>query len=549
MRKLIPVVDLFSGPGGLAEGFAAPRRKGGRPRFKVALSVEKDAVAHRTLRLRTFLRKFSPGPPDEYYECLNGSMSKEPDWAALYREKWEEACDETPCIELGTDAATSLIEERIDEIRDEHGDRTVLLGGPPCQSYSVAGRARNAGNPNYDIDKDDRLSLYKEYAAALTLLQPAVAVMENVKGILSARYNDEPVFDSVMAALQKAGGEGNYRLVSLSSATVGRAWPDGLDPRDFVVRAEQHGVPQRRHRVFVICIRSDVASELPDEMFPRLEADETRVTVGDVVGAMPLLRSRLSRGDGAEAWRGAVEDAHGLVESDLPEMSETQEAKFRHALKLALKSATGTPLPFRDETTTGAAGCKESCPERLRDWLCDENLTRLPNNETRGHIREDIGRYLYAAAFASTFARSPRATDFPSKLAAKHANWDSGNFSDRFRVQLATDPATTITSHISKDGHYFIHPDSRQCRSLTVREAARLQTFPDNYLFHGGRTQQYVQVGNAVPPYLAWRIAEQVANVFAHCDRKSYWSTRQSQQVANGSRRRRTHARGAPIEP
>jgi DNA (cytosine-5)-methyltransferase 1 len=128
---------------------------------------------------------------------------------------------------------------------------------------------------------------------------------------------------------------------------------------------------------------------------------------------------------------------------------------------------------------------------------------------------EDLRRYAFAAAFAQIEHRSPKGhTEFNLPgLAPKHANWKSGKFADRFRVQLYEKPGTTVTSHISKDGHYFIHPDPSQCRSLTVREAARLQTFPDNYFFRGNRTQQFHQVGNAVPPMLASRIATIVREI------------------------------------
>ena len=154
------------------------------------------------------------------------------------------------------------------------------------------------------------------------------------------------------------------------------------------------------------------------------------------------------------------------------------------------------------------AGFGPHCPAPVRDWLQDERLKALPNNETRGHMPSDLARYLYAAIYAELTGISPKSEDFPDALAPEHFNWRSGKFADRFRVQLYDQPSTTVTSHISKDGHYFIHPDPTQCRSLTVREAARLQTFPDNYLFKGNRTEQFVQVGNAVPPLLARQIGD-----------------------------------------
>jgi DNA (cytosine-5)-methyltransferase 1 len=149
--------------------------------------------------------------------------------------------------------------------------------------------------------------------------------------------------------------------------------------------------------------------------------------------------------------------------------------------------------------------------------LYDDRLTVLTLHEARSHMASDLRRYLYAATFAQETGRSPKLADFPSNLLPDHQNVEEGRsgkmFSDRFRVQLANHVSTTVTSHISKDGHYFIHYDPVQCRSLTVREAARLQTFPDNYFFAGPRTEQYHQVGNAVPPKLAEQIAEIVAEV------------------------------------
>ena len=512
----VPVVDLFSGPGGLAEGFASFKDPRGRPRFNVVLSVEMEPTAHRTLLLRGFLRKFPSGFPAEYYDFLNGRVSREPDWAGLYPSEWQEACDETRCLTLGTSEASSFVRQRIARIRALHGGRTVLLGGPPCQSYSVAGRARNAGNALYDPANDKRQSLYLEYAEVLRQLQPAVAVMENVRGMLSASHGGRPIFSDVMDSLANAGGTDRYRLHSLAAPHAGRSWKDGLSPGDFLVRAEEHGIPQRRHRVFVVCIRRDIAATLRSDHLPTLDQDESTASVHDIIGAMPKLRSRLSWDDDDSSWQQALKKAHALALRHMPSMASESEQKFRLALDRALASTSGAALPFRE--VQGDTGFPDTCPSALRDWIIDPNLARLPNNETRGHIDEDLARYLYAAAYAFASGRSPRARDFPRELAARHRSWNTGNFADRFRVQLPDQPSTTITSHISKDGHYFIHPDPAQCRSLTVREAARLQTFPDNYFFHGSRTQQYVQVGNAVPPYLARQIAREVNKVLDHRD-------------------------------
>lgn len=514
MTKRYAIIDLFAGPGGLAEGFSSITDFRGNHPFRIALSVEKEASAHQTLLLRTFLRQFSSFP-DQYYDFINGSCP-EPDWPRLFPKQWRAALDEALLLELGSPTAWRVLESHFRRIEAEYGRDTIVIGGPPCQAYSLVGRARNRGIEGYEASKDHRHFLYREYIRILNRLKPAAFVMENVKGMLSSSIDGERVFDKVLDDLSEAA-DGAYTLVPLlpRSGVAGRIGVAHAPAADFIIRAEDLGVPQARHRVIVVGIRKDVADQAGLRMAAAglLVPSEKKVTVRDVLSGMPLLRSGLSdREDTPDNWATELKS----IVRHFPSMQTDLQRSHRKALATALgnlRSFVRNAASALRRTSRAIRPIPKSCPEALRDWLADDRLKTYPNHETRSHMASDLGRYFFASLYASVTGTSPKASSFPRDLAPDHRNWKSGKFADRFRVQLWDQPATTVTSHISKDGHYFIHPDPRQCRSLTVREAARLQTFPDNYFFKGNRTQQYVQVGNAVPPFLARKIAESLHSI------------------------------------
>ncbi len=510
MKKTITVVDLFAGPGGLGEGFSSyevPTGEGSKrwSPFRISLSVEKEAFAHSTLRLRSFYRllKLNNQPLDQYYAYVSGDMTFP--YTLDTKKYWDQASEEALKLEIGVGTANSAIHEKVKEIAD--ADKNwVLIGGPPCQAYSLVGRARNKGLDHYNAEEDKRHFLYKHYLELISKFRPAVFVMENVKGILSSRISGSKIFTKILEDLWAADGKGTkpYRIYSLSKKDVVYSGPNGddVDPHDFIVRSEQYGIPQARHRVILVGIREDL---IPERFYP-LSKKKQVIKVRDAISDLPKLRSGLSSKDSPDAWREAVvEEANRVVRAlrELPNSSD--QKKIKAALRKILKGN----LPHHGK---GALRHKHALQDgnRFVAKLRDPNLSVILNNEARGHMQSDLGRYLYAAAYSKVKGISPSQEDFPKALAPKHLNWFTGKFADRFRVQVRNEPSTTVTCHIAKDGHYYIHHDPRQCRSLTVREAARLQTFPDNYFFEGNRTEQYIQVGNAVPPLLAREIAKKV---------------------------------------
>jgi DNA (cytosine-5)-methyltransferase 1 len=521
MNQPIKIIDLFSGPGGLGEGFSALKATDGNSTFKIAISIEKEKSAHRTLKLRAFFRQFNGDAPKEYYDFLKGKLGKTPE-EQLYQipqfsAQVSAADAEAQNLELGKD--NKIINKKISDAVGE--DECILIGGPPCQAYSLAGVARS--NPDYDANKDPRNFLYKEYLKVIAQFQPTIFVMENVKGMLSAKINGESIYETIFDDLhnpcesvktkpKKGRKKHSYRILSLEVPISG---DEKVKPKDFVVYSELHGIPQRRHRVILIGVREDIYPRVKDI---RLTKNEELTSIKDVLSDLPALRSGLSKITNTDDnWVSNIQKDVNKTINSLKVNNQLEIADEIELIYKLIEVPTDKQGQVFSLKRTSSIKKKE-----LRDWFYDKRLGKyITNHETRGHLTSDLQRYLFCSVWGSLShrlnwsSRTPKSKDYPEYLIPQHKNFKSGKFADRFRVQPWDLPATTITCHISKDGHYYIHPDPLQCRSLTVREAARIQTFPDNYFFVGNRTEQYVQVGNAVPPLLANKIAKAVFSILS----------------------------------
>lgn len=465
---LIPVVDVFAGPGGLNEGFSSVV-VGDKPLFSISASFEMESNAVETLVLRSTVRALST--PSELYEPYREFLAGEIPMNELraksdFKGVEASARKHINQLELGLKNREEVA-SRIRAAIDGHAD-WVLVGGPPCQAYSLVGRSRRAHDP--DFAADHKHFLYREYLDIINRFEPPVFVMENVKGLLSANHNGSAMFERIMRDLS---GDGKYHIRSLVVDD------DSPGPTDFVIRAEKYNIPQRRHRVILLGVRDGFGTG----PWGQLQPASGEVTVAQALSGLGKVTSNVSRNSDPSAWTMAQDAAFELL----------LDPSITYGNKV-----DSNPEP--DET--------------LKQWLTHREVG-ITLHEPRSHMASDLMRYAYLAGLAE-FGQQRKVFELPAELRPNHRNVDGTKtpFVDRFKVQRWDRPSSTIASHISKDGHYYIHPDPQQMRSLTVREAARLQTFPDDYYFCGPRTAQYHQVGNAVPPLLAYQIAEQVAKIF-----------------------------------
>jgi DNA (cytosine-5)-methyltransferase 1 len=512
----VPVIDLFAGPGGLGEGFCALEHE--RISFDVVLSVEKDPAAHKTLLLRSFFRQLEPNLRNEYHRYLKGALAAAELFRAFPREA-ATASSRALHLEMGP-RTTPRVYAHIDRALGDVNP-WVLVGGPPCQAYSVVGRSRLAKLGRAAFERNDMHVLYREYLRVLARYLPPVFVMENVKGLLSATYAGTSTFERIVSDLssptvavhESVNGRkphsrrgSDYKILSFVHPGKGAGH---LRPEDYLIAAEKFGIPQNRHRVMLLGVRSDLVVPSGLSLRPCLAPP-----VRDVLCDLPPLRSQLSRDDDdAAAWVRAI---RGVMQSlDAADLDPAIYETMTGALE-CLRSSAG----IGERWMPKVRGVRPPSTA-LTQWIAEPGMDFIVNHETRKHIPEDLLRYLFASSYGVVNGASPKLHQFPVALLPNHQNvahtvrQRHGFFNDRFRVQVAGQPGTTVTSHMCKDGHYFIHHDPTQCRSWTVREAARVQTFPDNYFFEGTRTDQYRQVGNAVPPYLAMQLARIVASVLS----------------------------------
>lgn len=390
-KKKYTFIDLFAGCGGLSEGFY-------RQGFKALAHVEIDHWACETLRTRM-----------KYYK---------------YKDIDKEVIEH--------DITSDDIIERLDKaVNGQEVD--IIIGGPPCQAYSTAGRVRDAKG----MASDARNYLFESYVNILGHYKPKIFVFENVTGILSAQVDGSLIFPKVLSALGK-----DYNVIG--------------DPDILVHNTAEYGVPQLRKRVIIIGVRKDIKKDVID-----IYKD--------------------------------VKKTHWLPESNV-------EDRLKKERFVDVAQALGDLPPVEPGCDASTKEFNYPCNNDFLRRVGKPGINPLMDHVARKH--NDLDRERFRVMIANHWSFGELRKKMP-QYEHEHARV----FDNSYVVQWWNLPSKTILAHIHKDGFQFIHPDGAQARSFTVREAARIQSFPDDFEFKGSRGEKYKQIGNAVPPLFAEALA------------------------------------------
>ncbi|MFC3419046.1 DNA cytosine methyltransferase [Salinicoccus hispanicus] len=408
------IIDLFSGAGGLSEGF---RNEG----FKNIAHVEVDKHASKTLRLREAFYYLKEQKLLHLYEkYLKNELSFEQLFSLVPSSIQNKV--------INKEINQKNINEILNDINNLKGDRHIhgIIGGPPCQAYSTIGRARNKDK----LRTDERVYLFNYYIDFLKEFEPDFFVFENVKGLLS--FKDHA---------------GNLLLPLIKKSFQNALHENSYDIEFEIINSAEYGVPQNRERLIIFGKKKKFMNK---SFFKSLiKYKESSLTLNELFSDLPYLKN----GQSSNCYKCSAKNS----------IIKNYYRKFN--------------LPL------------------------SQNVSR-PNNENDLKIYQII-------AEGKKQGKNIKYNDLPSDL-IKHKN--NYGFLDRFKALNGSGIAHTVVAHIAKDGHYYIHPDVKQNRSITVREAARIQSFPDDYYFEDSRTSAFRQIGNAVPPVLAQKFARVVRN-------------------------------------
>lgn len=405
--KKYTVIDLFAGAGGLSEGFV-------QAGFVPIAHVEMDKDACNTLKTRCCYHYLhNHGQLDVYYSYLEGKITRDD----LYNKVPKNVVDTVINVTISDDT----VNDTFKRIRQLANGRKIdmIIGGPPCQAYSLLGRHRKT------MEDDPRTKLYLQYGKFLKEFNPMGFVFENVPGLLSAKKGEH--FQNLQDYFDELGYKVHYKM---------------LDASDY-------GVLQVRYRIILVGWRKE-----NDLGYPVIEQKRSSAVIYDILNDLPKLKA------------GEVKKV----------------AKYR--------------APSNSYLEASGIRSKE-------DEFVTENISR-PVNENDANI--------YACAIKLWNKKHIRIkyTDLPNEYKTQK---NENSFLDRFKVVDGQGYAHTVVAHLAKDGHYYIHPSLDDCRSISVREAARMQSFPDNFYFEGSRSAMFKQIGNAVPPLMAKSIAESIKTI------------------------------------
>lgn len=395
-------IDLFAGAGGLSEGFV----KAG---FLPVAHVEMDKDACDTLKTRLAYHYLcSNNKSDIYYSYLKNEISRD--------ELWKSIPDELMQTVINEEITKNTIEDIFSKIDYMLAGKNVdaIIGGPPCQAYSLVGRGRDDKGMKWDR----RNFLFRHYAEFLKKYKPKFFVFENVLGLLTA--GNKKYLNEMLELFDNYGFKTDIKILN----------------------SEDYGVLQKRRRVIIIGTKGKDKFIFPD---------------------LPVLENK---------WETKKDLFY-----DLPHLKVAEEMNIAKYTK-----------PIN---------------EYLRNSKIRNGVDFVTQHITRDHNERDLE--IYSIAIDKWISEKIRLkyNDLPERLRT-HKNIEA--FLDRYKVVDPKGHSHTVVAHIAKDGHYYIYPDLNQVRSISVREAARIQSFSDDFYFEGGRTAAFRQIGNAVPPLMAEKI-------------------------------------------